>query len=89
MVERGEPMKNQLDKIYLVVGADGECEDFEELVGVSWCEDRINDDDLAYLSFSFISARIKELEKELNDENSSYSEASCRFRIDELKQLIK
>ena len=32
---------------------------------------------------------LKELETELNNEDSSYSEASCRFRIDELKNLIK
>jgi hypothetical protein len=82
-------MKNQLDKIYLVVGADGECKDFEELVGVSWCEDRVNEDDLQYISVSSVLARIKELEAELADEDSSYSEASCRFRIDELKQVIK
>lgn len=38
---------------------------------------------------NLILARIKELETELNNEESTYSEASCRFRIDELKNLIK
>lgn len=37
----------------------------------------------------FISARIKELETEIDNEESTYSVASCRFRIDELKNLIK
>ena len=36
-----------------------------------------------------ILSRIKELETELNNEDSTYSEASCRFRIDELKNLLK
>lgn len=38
---------------------------------------------------TLILARIKELETELNNEDGIYSEASCRFRIDELKNLIK
>lgn len=38
---------------------------------------------------NLILTRIKELETELNNEDSTYSEASCRFRIDELKNLIK
>lgn len=43
-----------------------------------------------YEDFSvFISWRIKELETEIDNEDSIYSEASCRFRIDELKNLLK
>ena len=38
---------------------------------------------------AFLSARIKELETEIDNEESIYSVASCRFRIDELKNLIK
>jgi hypothetical protein len=52
-------MKNQPTKIYLNIGADGECQDFE----VSWCEDRINDD-LEYISVSSVLARIEELKQE-------------------------
>jgi hypothetical protein len=54
-------MKNQPTKIYLNIGADGECQDFEELVGVSWSDSRINDDDLEYISVSSVLARIEEL----------------------------
>ncbi len=82
-------MTNQPNKIYLNIGADGECQDFEELVGVSWSDSRINDDDLEYISVSSVLARIKELEAEVENEDSVYSEASCRFRISELKNLIK
>ena len=32
---------------------------------------------------------MKELETEIENEDSEYSEASCRFRIDELRNLIK
>lgn len=38
---------------------------------------------------SLISARIEELETELNNEDSDYSEFSARTRIDELKKLIE
>ncbi len=82
-------MKNEPEKIYLVVGADGECEDFEELVGVSWCENRINDDDLEYLSLNFISRRIKELEEELVYEDSTFDRNIINIQINTLKNLIK
>jgi uncharacterized small protein (DUF1192 family) len=82
-------MINQPKKIYLNIGADGECQDFEELVGVSWSDSRITDDDLEYISVSSVLARIEELEAEVENEDSVYSEASCRFKISELKNLIK
>lgn len=37
---------------------------------------------------NFILARIKELEAEIENEDSSYSVAFCRVRIDELKRLL-
>jgi hypothetical protein len=82
-------MKNQPKKIYLNIGADGECQDFEELVGVSWSDSRINDDDLEYISVSSVLARIKELEIERDNEESSFSAFDCNVRISELKNLIK
>jgi hypothetical protein len=43
-------MKNVPDKIYLQIDADGETpEDFSELAGVSWCADKINDNDIEYV----------------------------------------
>lgn len=83
-------LKNQLDKIYLVVGADGECEDFEELVGVSWCEDRINDDDLEYISVDFIKSFL-DIECFNNKsvwEDDEYLEENYPVQY-LLKQLIK
>lgn len=38
---------------------------------------------------NLILARIKELETDLNNEDSYYSEFSARTRIDELKKLIR
>lgn len=43
-------MKNVPDKIYLQIDADGETpEDFKELACVSWCEDKIYDNDIEYV----------------------------------------
>jgi hypothetical protein len=85
-------MKNKPEKIYLNRGADGECQDFEELVEVSWCDDRVNDDDLEFISVSSILARIKELERRQFDTTDKtgmnlFNINSCV--INELKNLIK
>lgn len=51
-------------------------------------------DDINFLLILFdarnkaIENRIKDLETEISNEYSIYSEASCRFRIDELKNLL-
>lgn len=43
-------MKNIPRKIFLQVDEKGETpDDFNELEGVTWCEDRINDNDLEYI----------------------------------------
>lgn len=56
-------MKNIPEKIYLQVHGDAWDEnmtDFNELVGVTWCKDRINDDDLEYvLNGGLLSRKIK------------------------------
>ncbi len=57
-------MKNQPNRVYLNIGADGECKDFEELVEVTWSDSRINNDDLCYISVSSVQARIEELKQE-------------------------
>lgn len=82
-------MKNIPNKIYLVLGTDSGVEDFKTLQDVTWCSNKIYDDDLEFLSISSISARIKELEAEIENEDSEYSIVSCRFAIKELKNLIK
>jgi aldehyde:ferredoxin oxidoreductase len=77
-------MKNQPKFIYLNIGADGEVEDFKTLSEVTWCEDRVNDDDLEFISVSSILARIKELEKDVYIDSEHK-----KHRIKELKNLIK
>jgi hypothetical protein len=43
-------MKNIPKKIYLQIDSDGETpEDFNELHGVSWADERINDNDIEYV----------------------------------------
>ena len=82
-------MKNIPNKIHLVLGADNGVEDFKTLQDVTWCCDKIYEDDLTFISVSSILARIKELESEIENEDSEYSIVSCRFAIKELKNLIK
>ena len=79
-------MKNAPNHIYLNIGADGECQDFEELVGVSWCEDRINDDDLEYISVLSLFAEIDRLK---DYANSSDDYEKVEFAINILKNLLK
>lgn len=43
-------MKNVPKKIYLQIGDDCPDDlDFNELIGVSWCSDKINDNDIEYM----------------------------------------
>ena len=86
-------MKNSPKKIFLQMGLEetDSVEDFNMLERdfVTWESSQIYSDDLQFISVDFIFARIKELEAELNNEDSIYSEHSCRVRIDELENLIK
>lgn len=82
-------MENIPNKIFLNIGTDEEDLDFNSLSEVTWSNDRIFDSDLEFISSVFILRRIEELEKEIENEDSVYSEAGCRFRIDELKNLLK
>ena len=82
-------MKNTPNKIFLNIGADEKDLDFNALSEVTWSKDRVFDSDLEFISSVFILRRIEELEKEIEDEDSEYSITSCRFRIDELKNLLK
>lgn len=87
-------MENSPKRIFLQIGIEGKnynTTDYNDLdkSSMTWCEDEIFESDLEFISVSFILARIKELEQEIENEDSTYSEASCRFRIDELKNLLK
>ena len=43
-------MKNVPKKIYLQIDADGETpEDFNELVGITWCTEKINPNDIEFI----------------------------------------
>jgi hypothetical protein len=87
-------MTNQPNKIFLQLGLEqyGEtCENFNDLNSslISWCSDKIYDDDLCYISVYSVLARIKELETERDNEESSFSAFDCNVRISELRNLIK
>ena len=96
-------MKNTPQKIFLQTGLkeyQETCEDFKELNSslISWCSDKIYEDDLEFISVNFIFARIKELieskEKLKNNPMCSKAEykAICKNinpLINELKNLIK
>lgn len=89
-------MKNEPNKIFLQTALKeyGETfEDFNELDEslMSWCSDKIYEDDLQYISSNFISARIKELEIRLINTNPKRKETVLRRQevIDELKNLLK
>jgi hypothetical protein len=77
-------MKNQPNRIYLNIGADGECQDFKELVEVTWSDSRVNDDDLCYISVSSVLAQIDRLK---DYANSSDEYDKVEFAINVLKNL--
>ena len=79
-------MKNKPEKIYLNLGTDGGVEDFKTLSEVTWCEDRVNDDDLEFVSVSSILAEIDKL-KDFANSTDNYELAE--FAIKQLKNLIK
>jgi hypothetical protein len=79
-------MKNQPKFIYLQTGLEeyGEvCEDFNTLdsSSISWCADKIYEDDLQFISVSFISRQIEEIEEELKDEDSSFDRKILKIQI--------
>lgn len=59
-------MRNIPQKIYLQIDADGDTpEDFNTLVGVSWCPDKINPNDIEYVlsndTYKKAIAQIKDI----------------------------
>lgn len=68
-------MKNQPKTIYLNIDTGGEQNlDFKDLVGISWCEERIGRQDLKYHSDKV----VKDLRKQVKELNSLLGE--CRER---------
>jgi hypothetical protein len=86
-------MKNQPNKIFLQVGLEkeGSVEDFNSLATdfVTWESERIYSDDLEYVSISSILSRIKELEKGLVYEDSTFDRNMIKMQINTLKNLMK
>lgn len=54
-------MGNIPEKIYLQIG------EIDDLDGVTWCQDKINRDDVEYVSSSFLKSKNKKLQRQLND----------------------
>jgi hypothetical protein len=64
----GGVMKNIPKTIYLQIDADGETpNDFKDLSGISWCADKIYDNDIEYVLSSELAA-LKEENEKLRDE---------------------
>lgn len=86
-------MKNKPKFIFLQMGLEkeGSVEDFNSLARdfVTWEDEQIYSDDLKFLSIDFVFARIKELEIELNKSIEFSDILNYRFRIDELKNLLR
>jgi hypothetical protein len=69
----GGEMKNIPKIIYLQIDADGETpEDFKDLSGISWCADKIHDNDIEYVLSSELAA--------LKEENERLKEELKRFK---------
>jgi hypothetical protein len=84
-------MKNQPKFIYLQTGLEeyGEvCEDFNTLdsSSISWCADKIFDDDLQYVSVFSVLAEIDKL-TDYATFSDNYEEVALAIRT--LKNLIK
>ena len=81
-------MKNIPQKIYLQTALEeyGEtCEDFNELSDLSWCSDKVFNDDLEFISVDFILAEIDKLK---DYANSSDEYEKVEFAINILKKLL-
>lgn len=52
MTEPNKKIKNLPKKIYLQIGEDCDCEEWEKIYpshDVSWCEDKVNNNDIVYV----------------------------------------
>lgn len=69
-------MKNQPERIFLTLGlAETKDVDFNELTQITWCRDRIFENDLPYYSRNFLinlfTARIEEINQEIKTVNEA------------------
>lgn len=86
-------MRNIPNRVYLQIGLEkeGSVEDFNSLATdfVTWESEQIFPDDLQFISVDFILARIKEIEDELNNEESSFNRNFLNIQISTLKDILK
>ena len=85
-------MKNIPNKIFLNIGTDEKDLDFNTLAQVTWSKDRVFDNDLEFISVSFLLAEIdKELEGLRNSPKMALStrEVFLKQMRKELKNLLK
>ena len=85
-------MKNIPNKILLNIGTDEKDLDFNTLAQVTWSKDRVFDNDLEFISVSFLLAEIdKELEGLRNSPKMALStrEVFLKQMRKELKNLLK
>lgn len=61
-------MKNVPAKIYLQIDADGETpENFKELEGITWCSEKINQNDIEYIQADLSIKSNIDIKKEILD----------------------
>lgn len=84
-------MKNKPKFVYLQTGVGHKIDNFNELDRdfVTWSADKIYSNDLQFLSVDFILARIKEIEEELKNEDSSFDRKILNIQISTLKNILK
>jgi len=89
---------NYPDKIYLNTGYEADSVDFHELFEVTWSENKVHSNDIAYISkdslLSFLCSRIKEIEHEKSTINTNTMAGGNKINRlrgiqKELKQIIE
>lgn len=93
---KDEQPKNPPEVIYLQVeGSDG-FDEFKDLGGVTWCSDKINENDIPYVLQSQLAAQSEQI-RQLQESNEflekcrkRWAEASIKLkhRVEELKSLL-
>jgi len=56
-------MENIPKTIYIQIGADCDADSFDDLADVTWCQDRIDSNDIRYVHWTELAAKEKELDK--------------------------
>lgn len=84
-------MKNIPNRIYLQIGLkeNGEsCNDFKELSNVSWCSDKIYEDDLEFISVKHLKESTNSLKLDLADGVSEFKKYR-RTQVAEMRPVTE